>query len=353
MTGARSNAVLAIWWLAALCAASAGARAAERPVDFYAGRNVQFLIGAPADSSFDAYARLIGQHMIRYIPGSPSVVFKNMPDAEGRKAAAWLHDRAPSDGSVIGAVQAAALMAPLLADRKIARTLKYDPLRFVYLGSAARAVRVCIFRRDAPIQSFADLRKQPLILGADRGGGPLTDMPRVLTQVLGARFRMVSAYRDLSQTIRAMEEGEVHGVCGCQYSVLRKMRPDLMANDKFVFRLQFALKGHSDLHKRKVPMMWKFARSDSDRDVLRVLAAPQVFARPYLVSPGVPAHRVGLLRSAFERTLKDADFHAAARRAGLDLYLSTGREVETLLRELYDAPGYVVERARRAHLGGE
>lgn len=344
-------AAIAILLPAAMCAAGAGAHGRESPAEFYTGKNIQILIGAPASSTFDKYARVIGRHIVRYIPGSPSVVFKNYVGGNGRKALAWLNQFAANDGSVIGAVRPDALVAPLLDDRKTTRGLTYDPLRFIYLGSAASTVQVCILRKDAPARTLDETRRQPLIMGANRQGGPLRNTSHALASVLGAKFRMVDAYRDLAQTMRALEEGEVHGICGIEYGLLMKTRPDLIRDGKVNIMLQFALRGQSALLRRRVPMMWDYARSDSDRDVLRILAAPLVFARPYLVPAGVPSDRVGVLRSAFERTLKDADFRSDARKAGLELTLSPGREIESLMKKLFAAPDHVVKRARAARKG--
>jgi len=346
MSAASRIAALAICGLAAVAAGRASA--IETPAGFYTGKNIQLLIGAPPRSTFDAYARLIGQHIVRFIPGNPTVVFKNIIGAEGRKALTWMHEFASSDGSIVGAVRPGAIMAPLLADKKTAAAIRYDPQRLIYLGSAASTVHVCILRKDAPAQTLDQTRTQPLIMGADRQGGALRDTTRALANVLGARFRIVGAYRDLSQTVRALEEGEVHGVCGYEYGIMMKTRPDLLREDKVNFMLQYALRGHSALLKRKVPMMWDYARSDSDREVLQLLAAELVFARPYILPPGVPRDRVGVLRSAFERTLKDLDFQADARKARLDLSLTTGREIESLIRKVFAVPDHIVERARAA-----
>lgn len=353
MSAPSRIAALAICGLAAVAPGPAALAAGrpggvETPAGFYTGRNIQLLIGAPPQSTYDIYARLIGQHIVRFIPGNPTVVFKNIIGAEGRKALAWIHEFASNDGSVVGAVRPGAIMAPLLADKRTAAAIKYDPMRLIYLGSAASTVHVCIIRKDAPAQTLDQTRTQPLIMGVPRQGGAPRDTTRALANVLGARFRIVGAYRDLSQTVRALEEGEVQGICGYEYGIMMKTRPDLIREDKVNIMLQYALRGQSALLKRKVPMMWDYARSDSDREVLRLLAAELVFARPYIVPAGVPRDRVGVLRSAFERTLKDLDFQSAARRARLDLSLTTGREIESLIRKLFAVPRHIVERARAA-----
>ncbi|MEE8333220.1 MAG: hypothetical protein V3R85_05170 [Alphaproteobacteria bacterium] len=350
MTGALRNAALAICFLAVLGVGRANA-AAGSATEFYTGRNIQILIGAEVGSTYDKYARVLGRHIKRYIPGGPSVVFKNSIGADGRKALTWLHEFGANDGSIIGAVRPDAIMAPLLIDKKSAEAIKYDPLRFVFIGSAARTVHVCIIRNDSPAQTLEEARKQPLIMGANRQGGPLRNTALALARVLGARFRIVNAYRDLAQTVRGLEEGEVHGICGYEYGNLMRTRPDLIKEDKVKIMLQYALKGHSALLKRNIPMMWNYSRNDSEREVLRILTASQVFARPYLLPPGVPSDRVGVLRSAFERTMRDLNFQADARKAKLDLYLTSGREIDSQIKKLFSAPDFIVERARAARQG--
>src|SRR4051795_9542685 len=69
--------------------------------DFYAGKTINFVVGTDAGGGFSIYARAIGKHLGRYIPGNPTVVVKNMPGAGGSTSAAWLYRMAPKDGTAI------------------------------------------------------------------------------------------------------------------------------------------------------------------------------------------------------------------------------------------------------------
>src|ERR1700739_5003162 len=72
--------------------------------EFYRGRQVRFIVGTAAGQDYDAWARLIGRHMGRFIPGNPSFVIENMPGAGHILATNYLFNLAPRDGSVIGMV---------------------------------------------------------------------------------------------------------------------------------------------------------------------------------------------------------------------------------------------------------
>src|SRR5262245_23957930 len=86
--------------------ASAPAAAA----DFYAGKTLNFVVGTDVGGGFSIYARAIGKHLGRHIPGNPTVVVKNMPGAGGSTSAAWLYRMAPKDGTAILSVSPNAIL---------------------------------------------------------------------------------------------------------------------------------------------------------------------------------------------------------------------------------------------------
>src|SRR5215813_3684914 len=49
------------------------------------GKDINLYVGSGAGGPYDAYARLVGRHLGRHLPGNPSVVVQNMPGASGRR----------------------------------------------------------------------------------------------------------------------------------------------------------------------------------------------------------------------------------------------------------------------------
>src|SRR5262245_13797324 len=80
--------------------------------DFYAGKSIDLLIGAPPAGGYDIYARVVGRHLGRHIPGQPTIVPKNMPGAGSARAAGFLSTVAPKDGTAIAAIMPGAVMGP-------------------------------------------------------------------------------------------------------------------------------------------------------------------------------------------------------------------------------------------------
>src|ERR1700716_945355 len=126
--------------LALLAACSTSAARAQNPAEFYKGKTVDLYIGYTVGGGYDVYARLLARHLGKYIPGNPVIVPSNMPGAGSNAAAAHIYAVAPKDGTVIGAVQTAAVLDPLFGDKA---RMKHDASKFIYLGSATVDYYVC------------------------------------------------------------------------------------------------------------------------------------------------------------------------------------------------------------------
>src|SRR5690606_29702658 len=121
---------------AALLFAGASLGTASAQEDFYAGKQINLIIGADVGAGFDAYARLLATHMSKFIPGNPRIVPQNMPAAGGLQATNFLYNVAPKDGLTIGALQRTAAQAPLQGQPGA----DYDASEFNWLGSLASEI---------------------------------------------------------------------------------------------------------------------------------------------------------------------------------------------------------------------
>src|SRR5262245_45157445 len=112
--------------------AALGATLAVAPAtaaEFYAGKAIDLVIGAPPGGGYDIYARVVGRHLGRHIPGQPAIVLKNMPGAASGRAAGYISTIAPKDGTAIAAVMPGAVMGPLLDEKAEAL---FDPTKVNY-----------------------------------------------------------------------------------------------------------------------------------------------------------------------------------------------------------------------------
>ncbi len=71
---------------------------------------------------------------------------------------------------------------------------------------------------------------------------------------------------------------------------------------------------------------------------MEMIYSQNLFGRPYLVPPGVPADRVAALRKALAAMLEDKALLAEAEKSGLDIGPMGGEELQALVARLYALP---------------
>ena len=72
----------------------------------YEGKTITIIVGYKPGGGYDRYARLIGKHLPKHIPGKPGVIIQNMPGASSVIAANHLYSIAKPDGLTIGTFNA-------------------------------------------------------------------------------------------------------------------------------------------------------------------------------------------------------------------------------------------------------
>jgi tripartite-type tricarboxylate transporter receptor subunit TctC len=333
------------WCLAlAFCLAGAPANAQDAVADFYRGKQVDIIVGSSAGGGYDTYARLISRHFSEHMPGNPDVVVQNMPGAGSGKAAGYVYSVAPKDGTVMAAVFPGVLLDPLIGDVQV----QYDPNKFSYVGNANADVYICFLRSDAPAQTMQDAFSHEVILGASNAGGTTRDLPAMLNNLVGTKFRVVTGYAGSKEITLAIERNEVNGACGIGWTGLPTMHPDWFAKKLMNVIVQVDINGHPDLNKLGVPLAAQFAKTDEDRQVIELIESQGVFGRPYIGPPGVPAERLAALRKAFVDTFNDPALKAEAAKMELDLDYMSGGDLQALVSKLYALPPGTIARAKQA-----
>lgn len=323
-------------------ALSSGPASADPVEDFYRGKTIDLIIGYSAGGGYDRYGRLLAQHIGRHIPGNPTVVPRNLPGAGSLVAVNHLYDTADADGTVFGTFSRGLPMAPLLFDEE---GLEFDATRFNWIGSLNNEVSVCMAWHTASVSTWEEMQEVELIT-AGSGTADDTATMNILSNVLGAKLRIITGYPGSSEMMLAMERGEVDGFCGVSWSSAKSRKPEWIAENKVNLLVQMAMEKHADLPD--VPLVMDFAETEEERQILTLIFARQTMGRPFAAPPGVPAERVEALRAAFEATVRDPEFLKAAEEARLEINPVSGPEIDALLGAVYQTPPEVVARTRAA-----
>src|SRR5262245_40488494 len=256
------------------------------------GKSVSLLIGFGPGGGYDLWGRTVARHIGKHLPGKPSVVPQNMPGAGSFVAASHLYNAAPKDGTAFAIIARDAALGPLSG----APGARFDATKFSWLGSPTKEHNVCIAFHTASVKSAADLRDKQLILGDTGPGTGTRSYPKVLSDLLGYKFKLVSGFRSSADVFLAMERGEVDGICESLDSIHNR-RPDWIPDKKVTVLLQGGAASHPSL--AGVPFVLDLARNAEERAVLEFLYAGQGIGRPFVAPPDLAADRLKLLRDAF------------------------------------------------------
>jgi hypothetical protein len=301
------------------------------------------IVGVAAGGGYDIYGRMVARHLGRHIPGNPNIVVQNLEGAGGVKAAAYLYQQAPNDGTVIGAVQPGRIFDPIIAEPG---SLPYDVTKFVYIGTADSGTRVCITNKASPTKTFADALERETLMGATQRGAATFDYPMLFKNVAKARFKIISGYTTTATIGLAMDGGEVDGQCGFDWSSLHAQQPD--AAEKYNILVQSALKPNAELVDMKIPDIHQFVKEGLNREILDLVLSQQIFGRPFLLPPGADSKTVDLMRKAFDETMRDPAFLNDAARLRLQVLAETGALVQDVVNKLYASPKALIQHAAEA-----
>jgi len=297
---------------------------------FYAKRTVTIAVGFSAGGNYDVYARLVSRHIGRHIPGNPTVIVQNMPGAGSRRLANTLANVGPHDGTMIGLPNQGIAMDQALGTEGV----KFDARKFNWIGSPVEDNNVFWGWHTNPVKTIEDARTQEFIIGATGPGSPTTYYPRIMNELLGTKFKVVSGYPGSNELDFAIEKGEVGGRVVSWTSL--KITADWIPTGKANVMLQFGLRKSPELPK--VRMLQDLAVNPKHREIFEFLCLVPAMGRPFFLPPGAPPERVAAIRKAFAATMQDPAFREDARRARLDVAPLTGEEIAEVVAKKFSAP---------------
>jgi tripartite-type tricarboxylate transporter receptor subunit TctC len=320
---------------------SHGAAVAQSADTFYREHNLTIIVGTEPGGGYGVYSRLLARYMAPLIPGDPDILVQYMPGASGRRAAEYLYNSAPHDGSVMGTIEQNIPFTQIVSRDRV----RYDVREFNYLGNLASTVSTVVVWRGSGVRTIEDAKSKELAIGATGVTGTTKVFATLLNEVVGTRFRVVTGYPGGNDINLAMERGEVDGRASYAWSSLKSGRPDWLRDGKINILVQIGLHKAPDLPE--VPLLLDLAHNSAERDVVRLYSAGLELGRVFLAPPNVPADRLAVLRSAFQTAAADPHFRAEAARLDVDIEPMSGEEVANIIRELTSIPAEVIDRARK------
>jgi tripartite-type tricarboxylate transporter receptor subunit TctC len=335
--------------LALVLLAVAPGRGVQAQSSFYKGKTITIIVGYPAGTTHDIWARMIAQHMPKYLAGSPNVIVQPMPGAGSMTSANYISGVAKPDGLTLATFNAALYFNQIVGQPEA----KFDWPRLSWIGSSTPATRLFYIRADSRYKTIEDLRNasEPAKCGATGRANTGYLLPMLLDETLGMKFSIVTGYPGGGEVDLAIEKGEIE--CNStSLSVFFGREPFHSWRKKSFVRVLLQTGRTRDPRLADVPtifeIMDQFKTPESSRRLAAVFFDAGRFGSwPIVAPPGTSEEQVKTLRAAFTKTVADRNFLDEASKKKLEVELISGEELQALAQEVIAQPPEVVERLKK------
>lgn len=327
-------------FLAAVLAASCFGAVAARAQDAdFAHKTITIYIGNTAGGTYDLMGRLVTRHLGRFLLGNPTVVPENMPGAGTLRAANYIFNIAPRDGTALGIVTETIAVEQALHNPAV----QFDARKLLWIGRLAASNAVHIMWHTSKVQSIADARRFEATVAGTGAGNVAETVPTLLNAVIGTRFKIIKGYPAANEAMLAMERGEVEGAA-VNWTTVKTAKAQWLADKKIKVILQDVAERGPELPD--VPALGELGDSLEAKQLLGLYANTGAIGRSFFAPPGLPPAIVKALREGFAAMTKDPAFIADANQVNAELDIGSGEAVQSAVERTLNVPEPVLQRAR-------
>jgi tripartite-type tricarboxylate transporter receptor subunit TctC len=308
---------------------------------YFKGKSIRLIIPTGSGGAYGGYALVFAQFFGKHIPGEPPIVPEYRPGAGGVVAANYLYNVAPKDGTVIGVP-----LAPIVLSQYTVANAQYDASKFLWIGQMADITRLIAVWHTSPISTFDDMRRIESVAGTTGKGSETYMNPALMNSIFGTKIKIVSGYSGSNDLMLALERGEISAVSGT-WANFAANHPQWISERKIRFIVQIGLNKLAGYER--VPLLSELARNEEDRRLVEFMSLVTTSVGYSVVAPpGVRGDLIATLRSAFEETMKDPDFVAAAKKCCVDLDPRSYETVADAVARAINSPKALLNRFMKA-----
>ena len=315
-----------------------GASAAAAQTPSFQGKTVTMIIGFAPGGGTDAFGRLVAQYLEKHLPGSPTVVPRNIPGADGVTAMNFIAQQVAPDGLTV--TTTANTTADPLNFRK--PQAQYQPTDFPIVGGGGRGGEVLLIKKDAEKRLY-DKSAAPVVMGS-LGGIPRSGMQMTAwgVEFLGWNAKWVIGYRGTNELTIALERGEIDMTSTGNLFLIQR----LIGTGNFKILMQSGTLKNGVLSGRPdfgdAPLLAK-ALEGKIKDPL-VAKAFEYWSTVSLTDkwialpPKSSKETVDVYRAAYTKVVQDPEFLERVRKISDDFVAISAPETETLIKKLSSVP---------------
>ena len=316
-----------------------GVQAAYAQEADFSRKTITIYIGNTAGGTYDLMGRLVARHLGHFLPGNPTVVPDNMPGAGTLRAANYIFNIAPKDGTALGIVTDTIAVEQALRNPAV----QFDARKFVWVGRVAASNAVHTVWHTSKVQSIEDAKRFEATVAGTGAGNVAETVTTLLNAVVGTKFKIIKGYPSANEAMLAMERGEIE-VAVPNWTTLKTTRASWLQEGKAKVILQNLSERGPELPD--VPALGELGDTPEAKQLLGLYASTSAVGRAFFAPPGLSPTVTKALRDGFTAMSKNPQFVADANQINAELQVGSGEEVQKAVERTLDVPERVLQRAR-------
>jgi tripartite-type tricarboxylate transporter receptor subunit TctC len=281
-------------------------------------------VGYAPGGSFDLVSRLVADHLGAFLPGNPEVIVENVPGAGSLKVAKMLMADPATDGMVLGSVNPALALLPVLEPENT----DFDPTKAHYIATMSQESSYCITPKSTGIKTFDQFLQSGAKVGATGKASSTYSYPAAIKSAFGANIEIVTGFEGSAEIDLAMERGDLQGRCGITAANL--VEADMLT--------RYTVLGEIGTTPSTVGPKTEFildkVSDPATKAALTLIFSAADIHHPFIVAPATSPERVAELRAAFDAMVADPGFQEDAKTRGYLLGYRPGAEVDAVIAGL-------------------
>ena len=218
-----------------------------------------------------------------------------------------------------------------------------DFTKWGWLGSVGGAHYIMFIRSSLPYRKVDDLRgPKPLKLGVLGPRSSITEAAKLIKEFGKFNIELVPGYKGYADIALAIRQGEVDGVSTAAATLEANPLTKSMIREHFIVLLM-SLGGGNPPKKfaaeiGKLPKLRDYISDKAEQRAFDAYIGTYNITRPFLVTPGIPADRLQVLRDGLWKMMHDTEFVTAAEKQGFDLNPVSHEGVSAVVRDMFNLP---------------
>jgi tripartite-type tricarboxylate transporter receptor subunit TctC len=314
--------------LGATLGAAAMVAGPAQAADFdFKGKQIKLTIGFGFGGTYGKYSRMFAEHLKKHIPGNPNIIVESRPGAGGLLATNYAAKAMPANGLNYLVPPDSSVVVQLMRPKKA----KYDMSKFTWIGSANQTNVILVVRSDTGVKKWEDLRNISVPMGSTGLASTSTIMPGLVNRMLGTKMKIVTGYKGSSKTGLSVEQGENRG-SAFNWLFWKSKYQRWFEGDKPFARAVLQLGHFKDPELPNVPMM-KEVVDPKYKPVLQFIGSLGLIGRGVAAPPGTPQGAIDVMRTAWEKMVKDPTFIADAKKRKLRVIAADAATVQKVVND--------------------